>query len=101
MNRLRLKFKGKKVGEVQTILPPEKTSREITSLTGDEIAQLIVDLLSLPQVKNDSPLSEGKPSLRPGEDTNLLRILFITANHRYGGMFNTVIAKTFAESLPS
>lgn len=102
MNRLRLKYEGDKVGIVQTILPNQRQAVNISTLTGDELAQLIVDVLTLPQVANgkNHPI-DGKPRLRPGEDTNLLKLFFTIGYKRYGGMFDKVLARCFMNSLPS
>ena len=102
MQILRLKFHNEKVGAVQTILPKQRRSKNVSTLSGDEIAQLIVDLMTLPQVKKaTSTKADGKPQLRPGEDTNLLRLLFKTGYARYGKMFDSVIASKFMSSIAS
>lgn len=90
------------MGIVQTILPNSRQTRNVTTLTGDELAQLIVDVMTLPQTKGDNnhPL-DGTPSLRPGEAKNLLKLFFIVGNARYGSMFNQVVAKCYMNSLPS
>lgn len=102
MNILRLKFQNEKVGSVQTVLPKQRRSKPVSSLSGDEIAQLIVDLMTLPQVESDkSTWADGKPQLRPGEDTNLLKLLFKIGYGRYGEMFDAVIASKFMSSIIS
>ncbi len=102
MNRLRLKHEGDKLGIVQTILPKQRQAVNVSTLTGDELAQLIVDVMTLPQVTNGhNHTIDGKPKLRPGEDRNLLKLFFTIGYNRYGGMFDKVLARCFMNSLPS
>ncbi len=102
MNRIRIKHKGEKMGTVQTILKSDQRTRSVTSLTGNELAQLIVDVWTLPQIKPADGKSsdiDGKPGLRPGEDRNLMKLLFTTGQARYGEMFTHVIAERYMRSL--
>lgn len=89
------------MGVVQTILSSSRQTRNVSTLTGDELAQLIVDIMTLPQTKgeNNHPF-DGKPGLRPGEAKNLLKLFFTIGIERYGSMFNQVVAKSYMNSLP-
>lgn len=101
MNRLRIKHNGDKLGVVQTVLKSSQPTRTLASLSGDELAQLIVDVWTLPQIKpakgKAHPVDE-KPSLRPGEDENLLKALMGEGRLRYGRMFNHVVAQQYMKS---
>lgn len=67
---------GDKYGTVATILPATKAARDTAGLTADEMAQLVIDVWTLPQ-----------PHLRPGEDVNLLKLLAGLGQERYGRLF--------------
>ncbi len=102
MKLIRIKFNGEKMGTVQTVVHSDRRTRQLTSFTGDELAQLAVDVWTLPQILASSrqPI-DGNPSLRPGEDVNLLKLIFNLGRQRYGMTFNRVVAKRYMASIPS
>ena len=78
---MKIKHLGDKYGDVQTILPNSRGSRHPEGMNAQELAQIFVDLISLPQ-----------PKMRQTEPQNLARLIYSIGRKRYGPKFDRLSA---------
>lgn len=85
---IRIKYMGERYGAVHTVLPGYRYHRQPTQLRPEQLAQLIIDLKTVPQ-----------PEMRPREAENLAQVLLEFADRRYGRVFRKTLTSQFIVSL--
>ena len=78
---MKIKHLGDKYGDVCTVLPNSRGSRHPEGMNAKELAQLLADLISLPQ-----------PKMRQTEPRNLARLVYSIGHGRYGMKFDRLTA---------
>ena len=85
---IKIKYMGEKYGRVMSVLPHQRYHKEVAQLHPPEIAQLILDLQTVPQ-----------PFLRPSETRNLIRLLYSHAKKEWGRVFDRTMAVTLTMAM--
>lgn len=78
---IKVKYMGEKYGRVVSVLPNQRYHKDITQLRPQEIAQLILDLKTIPQ-----------PLMRTSEAENLVQLLLWYARRQWGAVFSRTLA---------
>lgn len=88
MCQLKITYLDDNYGEIQTVLSKSQKRRALRELSAEELAQLVIDLRTIPQ-----------PRLRQMEVDNLAALIGSYGQQQYGPLFVRIMARQFVLAL--